>query len=332
MGVCLLLTVLLAACGPSGNHFRIDGKFRDMKQGELYIYNLDGDQSRFDTLQVKDGRFVYAGATDLPTAYILVFPNAVEQVIFVGGGQTLKYDAAANDLKNYAVEGNEENELMNDFREQISKADAKKTLDIAERFIKENIASPVSIYLFHRYFAEDETADKDRVERLLKPLLKQHPDNLLLLNISGEIKQSKNGQSGKKLPKVDFTTQRDKKFNLGSEEFLSRRPYTLVTFWATWMPSQWEFLNTLRDEKDNEKLQIVAVALNNDTDNWQSFIRPDSLTIHHTCDGMAWQNTIVRKLNITRLPTYIIADKTGTILHRGTDLKAMTREIKQLDQ
>ena len=115
--LCLCLLLLLVSCGPGGNSFRMKGTFRDMQAGELYIYNQNGDHARLDTLTVQEGRFRYKGETDEVTPYILVFPNGVEQVIFAGPNEDLEYEATANDLRNYVVNGNEENKLMNKFRE-----------------------------------------------------------------------------------------------------------------------------------------------------------------------------------------------------------------------
>ena len=85
----IFLLLSLASCGPKGNSFRIRGNFRDMQTGELYIYNQDGDHARLDTLTVQEGRFQYKGEADESTPYILVFPNGVEQVIFVKAGDDL---------------------------------------------------------------------------------------------------------------------------------------------------------------------------------------------------------------------------------------------------
>ena len=107
------IMTLLAACGPGGNSFRIRGSFRDMQAGELYIYNLSGDNARLDTLTIQGGKFRYRGETDEVTPFMLVFPNGVEQVIFAGPGDDIEYEATANDLKNYVVSGSEENDTDN---------------------------------------------------------------------------------------------------------------------------------------------------------------------------------------------------------------------------
>ena len=85
-----LVVTLLMGCGPSGSSFKINGSFESMKGGELYIYNLTDEYARLDTINVADGQFEYSGETTKDVVpYMLVFPNAVEQVIFVAAGQEI---------------------------------------------------------------------------------------------------------------------------------------------------------------------------------------------------------------------------------------------------
>ena len=152
----IFILFLLVSCGPDGNSFRIRGSFRDMQAGELYIYNLNGDLARLDTINIQEGKFRYRGETDQVTPYILLFPNGVEQVIFAGPGEDLEYEATANDLKNYVVNGSEENELMNKFREETYTMNPSLMTNTARTYIKDHPASPVAIYLFNQYFVQNE--------------------------------------------------------------------------------------------------------------------------------------------------------------------------------
>ena len=78
-----------------------------MPAGELYIYNLSDDYAKFDTILVQNGEFLYKGQTEECTPYILVFPNGMEQIIFVNAGEELRYEAVANDLRRYVVNGSD---------------------------------------------------------------------------------------------------------------------------------------------------------------------------------------------------------------------------------
>ena len=126
------------------------------------------------------------GEADEVTSYMLVFPNGMEQVIFAGPGYDLTYEATANDLKNYVVNGSEENQLMNQFRQETYTQNPTEMKVTARRYIKDNLLSPVAIHLFEHYFVEDENVSDDEVADLLKVLKAKHPHNRYVLDIDSK--------------------------------------------------------------------------------------------------------------------------------------------------
>ena len=146
ISLCLATVfVLLLSCGPQPPAFRLKGKIENMKGGYLYLYNLTEGNSSIDTLLVKDGKFSYEGTADGIEPFILVFPNAVEQVIFAEGGKTIDYKASLNGLKYYKVEGTETNELMSEFRAKTAdESSATAVRNIATHYIKTYPDSPIA--------------------------------------------------------------------------------------------------------------------------------------------------------------------------------------------
>ena len=329
--VVVLLTMLLAACGPGGNSFRIKGSFRDMQAGELYIYNLNGDHARLDTINVQEGKFRYRGETDEVTPYILVFPNGVEQVIFAGPGDDLEYEATANDLKNYVVSGSEENKLMNKFREETYTMNPSLMTNTARTYIKDNPVSPVAIYLFDQYFAQNEEVSNAELKELLKVLRPKHPHHHALLDIESKIINADKRQVGKKLPDVTLT-RKDKKT---TKLWKSAKDYNIIAFWATWLPNGsdfiWQLKKTLSEELDEGKVRVVAVSLDVEPYRWQEAIRPDSTltNLEHYCDGMGFESQAVKTLSIDAVPYYILADKNHKVLDCGNDVNKLAEVMRR---
>ena len=329
--VVVLLTMLLAACGPGGNSFRIKGSFRDMQAGELYIYNLNGDHARLDIINVQEGKFRYRGETDEVTPYILVFPNGVEQVIFAGPGDDLEYEATANDLKNYVVSGSEENKLMNKFREETYTMNPSLMTNTARTYIKDNPVSPVAIYLFDQYFAQNEEVSNAELKELLKVLRPKHPHHHALLDIESKIINADKRQVGKKLPDVTLT-RKDKKT---TKLWKSAKDYNIIAFWATWLPNGsdfiWQLKKTLSEELDEGKVRVVAVSLDVEPYRWQEAIRPDSTltNLEHYCDGMGFESQAVKTLSIDAVPYYILADKNHKVLDCGNDVNKLAEVMRR---
>lgn len=329
----LTLLLLLASCGGKNKGFTLEGRFRNMDAAELLIYNLNGMYADVDTIVVRNGEFLYSGrAGNDVAAFIIVFPNAVEQVVFAANGQKLEYEATGNDLKNYVVKGNEENEQMNKFRKDTSKANALQTREAAKQFIQRNSNSVVSIYLFDRYFVQDESAPRESIVSLLQLLLKNHPKNLLLLDVQMQLKAADKHAKGQRLPNITLTTQTDHTLHLQK----LRRPYTAFVFWATWMDHMWEYMDGVRriysDNREQGKLDVVAVSVDTDHGRYDDTIEldRDSVSIQHVCDFKGWDTPLAKRTGMKQIPSFLIADRTGTILATGTTKDELRHAVDSL--
>ena len=319
---------LLASCGLSGSSFRIRGKFRDMQAGELYIYNLSSKNARLDTLTIQEGKFLYRGEADEVTPYMLVFPNGMEQVIFVGPATDVEYEATANDLKNYVVNGSEENQLMNQFRQETYTQNPSQMKVTARRFIKENPLSLVAIYLLDTYFVQDDEVSHAEVKELLKVLKAKQPDNHYLLDIDSKVTSAEHGEVGKILPDVSLMT-RDKKME---KLWKQSADFNLVAFWALWMPNGYDFLWKLRqcaEKYGGNRLRIVGVSLDMERYRWEDAIRGDTLRhIDQYCDGFGFESKALKTLGVHDIPYYILTDKNHKVLESGNEVTKLEEMVK----
>lgn len=327
----LAVTTLLVACGPSGNSFKIKGAFTEgMNASEIYIYNTAAASARMDTVTMRDASFTYRGTCNEPTPYYIVFPNALEHVIFVSPGTEVQYKAAANDLANYVVTGTPENEQLTQIRQDIRGKNYSETLTYIRQFITGNPTSPVSIYLFDRYIVQDEAISTAQIEDMLKLLLKGNPDNLYLMKIEGMLKPQHTTKVGGKVP--NFTVMDDKYKTRKLWKEGNKDGNTLLVFWATWMPNYYDFLwetrrIATRYKENKEDLRSVFISMDNERHRWQVEVRPDSGTIEHYCDGKSFAAKWTRSLGIPSIPYYIITDKDHKIVATGTDKKNLNNDL-----
>lgn len=301
-----------------------------MQAGDLYIYNLSDNQAKFDTLTIQEGRFLYRGEVSEVTPYVLIFPNGMEQVIFVGPGEDLRYEATANDLKNYVVNGSDENKLMNKFRQETYTQNPSLTKGTARTYIKDNPSSPVAIYLLDKYFVQDEEAGNEEFADLLKTIKAKHPHNHYLLNIESKAASAEKSTVGKKLSDITLTQKNRKTIKLWHRQ----KDYNLIAFWATWMPNAYDLLWKIRRSHDGYKekgiLRIVAVSLDVEQYRWEDAIRPDSLGgIEHYCDGMGFESKAVKTLGIDEVPCYLLTDKNHTVLEKSNDVGKLEETLKK---
>ena len=317
----IALCLMLHSCGPGGNTFRIKGTFRDMQAGEIYIYNLSSSQARFDTLTVQEGKFQYKGQADAVTPYLLVFPKGVEQVVFVTPGQEVRYEASANDLKNYVVTGTDENELMNQFRQEAYTLNPTTIATTARTYILQHPQSLVAIYLLDTYFVQNENAANEELAQLLRTVKAPHPHNHYLLDIESKLNGLQRRQVGKTLPDVTLMRPDRTTVPLGS----TSSTHHLLVFWSIWSNTGSEVLWNLRRYMEKHphtaaRLRIVAISLDIERPRWEDAIRPDTLTpIHHYCDGRSFESKAIKTLGIHTVPFYILTDSTRRVLDSGDD-------------
>lgn len=301
-----------------------------MPAGELYIYNQDNSDARIDTIYINNGEFAYAGNAEEITPYTIVFQNALEQVIFVKNGEVVHYQASANDLKNYRVDGNEENELMNQFREQTNGKNVVEQREIAETFINEHPASAAAIYLFNRLFVQEQSTSIVQLKSVLKTIKKAQPQNRFILKVENNIKQIESGQIGKTIPSIEMKTKSKRTINIGKTD----ADYTVLVFWATWMADLYDFIDDFavltEDYSEHKNLKIIAISLDAEIYKWEDCTKTDTTYCEHICDGKVWDSEPVKKLGVTTIPTFVIADKKHKIIARVNSLDDLEKELQKL--
>ena len=332
--VCLLamafVSVGFTSCGPSGNNFELEGEFDGIPTGVLYVYNTSEDLPRLDTLQIVDGKFRYKGAVSAMTPFYLVFPNALEQVIFAGPGDELTYKASANDLKNYTVGGNDENQLMNQFRRETDKLTGIQLREKASQYILQHTQSPVSLYLFERYFIQEAGISASDIKSEIKVLQSQWKNHPLLLATSQRLNGMEQGKEGKKLPSIKLKTKRGKTIDIGRQ----KSDFTLLIYWATWMSREYEYSEQFRQFVGEyatypDRLSVITISLDNQQYRWEELARTDTTYSHHIHDGLTWECPAVKRLGIQSIPSYILADKNHKIIATGHSFNDMKKDVNK---
>lgn len=331
--LCLsVASLIIVGCGSDSNKFRIEGEFTGMKNAELFIYNPYDPTGTIDTIKVSEGEFRYEGEVDAPAPYLLLFPNAMEHIIFVGPGSKVQYSAASNDLKNYSVKGTAENDLMTQFRNETSQLDNKKTKDTAARFINEHLDDIVAKYLFDRYFIQNATATKAEMMPLLKSLEQTNPDDQLFISIKAKLDVYNKISVGDKVKDITLTDRNGKTFNLwkgrGIIDDVQSRKQTLIFVWATWMYNSYDFLWRIRQlcyNNNSSEIHFVGISLDNNDERWRDITRSDSLIIDHAREPLGWNSKVIQKLGATDVPLFIFTDSD----HKVVAIKDNIEEVRE---
>lgn len=303
-----------------------------MLAGEIYIYAYNDDNGRLDTLYLKDGQFIYGGNADEVTPYILLFPNTMEQIVFIGPGQELNYTASSDNMRNYSIDEGEENALMARFRTELGNAAGAQARSIALKYIKENATSPVSVYLLDRYFVQSKDITIEELRKAYDIVSKEHPDSKLIMQLEADIKTFHALDKGKKMPDLKVRDHNGKETTLWKGK---SSEYTLCIFWTTDCIGSYDIMNRMRqlakDFPDRSKLRLVNISLDMDTDRWQERIHPDSTaTVEHYCDGLGLASPMIRKTGPINVPLLVTCDSKHEIIETGVSGMVATDNLRKL--
>ena len=194
-----LFPLILSSCVETGSGFHLEGKFKNINQGEFYL--CDFDNGTKDTISLRDGQFIYDCEMSDTTIFTLIFPNYSELPIIATPGGRVKIKGDVSHLKETEITGTEENELLTGFRLQTKEMVPPEVKKKAEEFILNHPESPISLYLLRRYFILAVDADYSHILGLCKKMLAAKPTNIPLIQLHKRLvttkQQKSSGEAGR---------------------------------------------------------------------------------------------------------------------------------------
>lgn len=327
--ICTVLAIMLSACGAKSGHFRIEGRFKNLNQGEFYIYNPDAATIDLDTIKVADGRFVYDVPLEDKTIFVIIFPNFSDQVVFGEPGATAKIKGDASHLREMEIKGTDDNKLMTDFRLNANKMTPPETIQSVEAFVNEHPKSPVSLYLINKYLVTGQHRDYTKAYKLSKIILQTNPDNGAAIRLSKQLDALRQCAIGSRLP--DFKVK-DIDGNTVSRTEVLNGKINIVTTWASWSYESHNILRTLKRLKKQygKDIAMLNICLDGNKSDYKRNTERDSITWPTICDGKMWETPLLGKMGLATVPGNIVADSKGTVVARDLDGKQLEERIKSM--
>ena len=308
----LLLVLILISCGTRSGHFKMEGRFLHMNQGELYVYSPDGGIDGLDTIKIEAGRFAYEIPCSKPATLVIIFPNYSVQPIFAESGGSVEVKADASHLKEMEVKGTDDNELMTKFRKQIANSSPPDELKYAIQFIKDHPESTVSVYLLNRYLIQTETPDYKQAANLLKILLKEQPGNVTLGRLQRQISGLGTLKVGDKLPNF---TAKDVNGKLINNATLANQTIIIST-WAAWSYESLDFQRALNDAVKAGKIAALGISVDANPKDVRQALKNDDIMFPNVCDGKMLSTPLLKTFGLTTVPDNIVV-RNGKIIERG---------------
>lgn len=321
----ILLTLVLVSCGVDGKHFKLEGRFLHLNQGEFYVYSTDGVLDGIDTIKIEGGRFAYEIPCEEEGTLVMVFPNFSEQPVFTQPGKTVEIKADASHLKELEAEGTDNNKLMTAFRKQVSNMSPLQAVDAAEEFVKHNPKSDVSAWLIRKYFILAPKPDYAKAKQLLDLMIAEQPKNGKLVNLQQQL-IGLAATAGKSLP---IFTATDINGNKVTQANLTQSPNAVVFLWASWNYESTDMqrqLKRLKAAKGNG-LSVIGVCIDPSKSEMQQSLRRDSISWPTINDGMMFDTKIAKQLGLSQVPANILL-KNGKIVGRNLRMNELKEKIE----
>lgn len=321
----ILLTLVLVSCGVDGKHFKLEGRFLHLNQGEFYVYSTDGVLDGIDTIKIEGGRFAYEIPCDEEGTLVMVFPNFSEQPVFTQPGKTVEIKADASHLKELEAEGTDNNKLMTAFRKQVSNMSPQQAIDAAAEFVKHNPKPDVSAWLIRKYFILAPKPDYAKAKQLLDLMIAEQPKNGKLVNLQQQL-IGLTATAGKSLP---IFTATDINGNKVTQANLTQSPNAVVFLWASWNYESTDMqrqLKRLKAAKGNG-LSVIGVCIDPSKSEMQQYLRQDSISWPTINDGMMFDTKIAKQLGLSQVPANILL-KNGKIVGRNLRMNELKEKIE----
>ena len=323
-----LAGVLLASCGVDSERFRIEGRLRNINQGEFWVYSPYGGIDGIDTMQVRNGRFSYETTLRVPAVFIIVFPNYSEQPVFAEPGEKVEIKGDATHLKEMVIKGTDDNDDMTKLRMELNRLMPPEIPEAVAAYIRKHPDSHISMYLLQRYFILDANPDYKKAYELVTLMAKEQPDNGQLTKWKKDLEGLRQGMIKGRLPSFSAT---DVKGRSVSQSDLKAK-VNVVSVWASWNFQSLDIQRRLLKQKKEygSQLGVLSICLDGSPADCKKRVERDSIPWKTVCDGQVWQTPLLTKLGLADVPSNMLIDQQGIIKARDLNPQKIEEEINKL--
>ena len=324
--LCLFL-LLLVSCGGNDGKFRIEGSFRGMNQGELYIYGINGTHE-LDTISLSRGEFKYQIPLEEPTTLVIVFPNFSELPVFAEPGGTVEIDGDATHLKETKIKGSDYNKEMTAFRLQSAQMTPPEVNKAASQYIKDHPDSPVSLYLLYKHFVLAPDIDYRQASQLAELMSKAMPEDQKLQALPQQLNGLQMLKNGEKMPSFSVTDINGKTISLADMNAKAN----VIIAWASWNYESIGMLNQLQKMTDHydDRLKVLLVNMDANIKDCRRIMSRDSIKFRTVCDGRLWESPLVMKTGLSHIPDNIIFDSQGKVTGHSLTYQKMIETFDKM--
>ena len=347
--IVLFLTSLVAC---SQKKTKVTGDIKGLEATELIFSYTVADSSKIDTVEVKDGKFVWEAEFTEPKRVYIMFPN--RYVEFFADKGDIQLIGVADSLQNLQITGSKTQDeaiayknSLEDLNSQRSplyqkydKVSKEEQLELEEKlnelrlqqrarakeYIAKNPSSAFSVSLVEDRALMGEYEDVEEIYNLLTPSAQKTNAGKQLAERLDVLKRSRIGES-----MWEFTQNNAEGNPVQFADFKGK--YVLVDFWASWCgPCRAENPNVLKayNKYKDKNFTVLGVSLDDDGDKWKKAIEEDGMPWTQVSDLKGSKNEVSTYYGIRAIPSTLLVDPDGKIIAKDLGGEILNKKLSEL--
>lgn len=326
--IILISSAILYACGDD-SQFRIQGTVDGLGTGGLTMTYISGGNVRRAETMAVDGKFTFTGVSpEYTVAEITDSRRNLISRMLIRNGQSLTCTLDADDPYQTNIEGNKPSEQWSKFLRDNSavlmdSSDTKVNAVISDYVTRNKNNVVAALLMMTQFRAVNHEFQADSLMAVISP--EARPSQIVdgMRRILSDIN---NGAINGNMRNFNLYSAGDSL----ERYYLGHSSYTLFYFTG----GTWEHRDTilprlrrLDSDYPRRQLRIYEVSMTPDTTEWKRHARLDSVPWTQLWAVGGPANSHFDKLQIPRLPFFIVCDSVGKQVVRGSSLTQVTDTI-----
>ena len=359
----LFTTIAIASCSMNHNSFVIKGELTGELENGIKVYlkgiNKQNQPINIDTTTIENGVFNFKGVAKIPKLHFIFIDKIQGSIPLILENGKIELKAQKDSLNFAEVKGTLQNDFLyaylEDYRElslkamsindDMIKANANKEeatisalrveyIELQEeaknydiKYIKEHPEALISALTLFKLI-NSKALSEEEASKMYDLFTQEIKDTSQGKKLKEHLEKSKNISIGAKAP--DFSAPTPTGEQLSLKDVLGK--VTILEFWASWCrPCRAENPNLIDvyNEYHDKGLNIMAVSLDKNVEDWKKAIKDDGLIWSHV-SNVNYFGEIAKLYNLNAIPSSFILDENGIIIAKNIRGPALGVKMAEL--